>query len=267
MNGQYAIIQYAENPERLEFVNIGVVIFVPAGRGVYAKFSDSPRRVNKAFGVNLGQHYSVLVESFASRICHDFSDWEHHSNLDRFIANRSGKVRLSPLRSMLVKDPEPALEKLFDRLVKEEEVHHKRKRVDYKLRSLFRFENVENLLDKPEKIQIKNFSLKPDYGYQNGAYNYIKAVSLHGEPNEALHKISEYAIKGKLIASDEPLIEPKKLIVVGDSADQESSVVDDIGNVLQNHDVGFYPLENASPLLEDIRLNASLHRLGDEVDS
>jgi Protein of unknown function (DUF3037) len=260
MKGQYSLIQYAENPERLEFVNIGVVIFVPFGKGVYSKFSDSPRRVNKAFGVSLGVHYKVLIQSFESRIRNDFEDSAQHSKLEYFASNRSGKIRLSPLRSMLVKEPESALEDLYNSLVNDVDVSPKRKRVDYKLRDLFRFEKIEQLLDRPEKIQIKHFSLQPDYGYQNGSYNYIKAVSLHGEPNEALHKISEYAIKGRLIAADEPLLHRKKLIVVGDGSDQKPSVVEDIGSVLMNHEVEFYSLDNASSLLEDIKKNAAIHQ-------
>ena len=255
MKGHYSLVQYAETPERLEFINIGVIVFVDDGERVYFQFSDSPNRVKKAFGVSLGKHYDLLIDSLQSRVRDDFSNWKNTSDIERFVVNRSGKVRLTPLRSILLKDPDADVKSLFERLVTEGEVHHRRRRADHKLKALFRFEQVERLLGKPEKIQLKHFSLQPDYGYQNGSYNYIKAVSLHGEPDDALGKVSGYAVKGRWLANDQPLTNRKQLIVIGDSEGQEEDVVLEIRQVLKNHEVQFYPLNQISPLLNDIKKN------------
>lgn len=268
MKGYYSLIQYADNPDRFEFINIGVAIFVAEGdERVYSKFDDSARRINKVFGVSLGEHYGVLVESIRSRIADEFFRWEDPSQLELFVLNRSGQVRFTPLRTALFNDPQQDVEHLYDQLVSTAGIGQRRRRVDYKLKELFQLEQVERLLDRPEKIQIRTFSLQPDYGFQNSAYNYIKAVSLHGEPDVALERVSEYAIKGRLLAAEHPvivtesrpLVGHQRLIVVGDNTEQLPEVVEEIKAVLSNHSVGFFPLDNAYPLIDDIKKNYELH--------
>ncbi|MEK7265722.1 MAG: DUF3037 domain-containing protein [Pseudomonadota bacterium] len=269
MKSAYSLIQYAEDPQRLEFVNIGVVIFDEAG--VHMKFADSPIRINKVFRVSLGDHYNILVEALESRIRKEAPKLRESINLEMFIANRSGNLRLTPLRSLLVREPARDLQKLFERLVDDGGIRQRRRRVDTKLRQLFRFEQVESYLDKPEKISIKSFTLDPDYGYQNGAYNFIKAVSLHGEPNHALDKVSDYAVRGKMLSESEPLlnlggrslVRSQRLVIVGDNSEQLPDVVAEISKVLDQHNVIFHAMDNMGPLLNDIRKNNELHRLID----
>ena len=49
--GYFSLVQYSEIPERAEFVNIGVILFASALPHVLSKFSQRPRRAEKAFGV------------------------------------------------------------------------------------------------------------------------------------------------------------------------------------------------------------------------
>jgi Protein of unknown function (DUF3037) len=43
--GYYAILQFSPKPERLEFLNVGVVLFVPERNFVGVRFSKSLKRV------------------------------------------------------------------------------------------------------------------------------------------------------------------------------------------------------------------------------
>lgn len=111
--GYFSIVQYSENPERIEFVNIGIVLFSPFSPRVMMRFSESPRRVERVFGVSLGAHFQLLKQSLEHRLSHDFGgDWGREQ-IEKFIALRSGKVRLAPARSVLVDDAELTLSRLF----------------------------------------------------------------------------------------------------------------------------------------------------------
>ena len=255
--GYFSIVQYSEHPERLEFVNIGVVIFHHGISHVSFKLSDNPKRINSTYGVNMGAHYKYLKNWIESKLVNDFSvDMPSTKKLDVFTSMRAGKVRMSPAKSLFVEDVSKDINDLFNSLV--EPVINKpkrRRRADLKLKKLLKFEEVEDLLDNPEPVTLKNFSISPEYGYQNGSYNLIKSVSLHGDPDKALDKVSNYAVRGRILSNFYSLIDPKKLVVVGDDEGQDEDVVEEIDTILSSHDVSFYPMSKVSPLVTDIKKN------------
>lgn len=259
--GYFSIVQYSEHPERLEFVNIGVVIFHSEISHVSFKLSEDAKRINSAYGINMGAHYKYLKNWIESKLVNDFSaSMPDIEKLNAFMSMRAGKVRMSPARSMFVQNVSKDIDELFASFVEPLKRNPKRRRAaNLKLRKLLKFEKVEDLLDNPEPVNLKNFSIKPDYGYQNGRYNLIKSVSLHGEPDSALDKVSNYAVRGKILFDHNPLINPKKLVVVGDDEDQDEDVVEEINNILSSHDVLFYPMSKVSPLVNDIKQNLVNH--------
>ncbi|MCA9071459.1 MAG: DUF3037 domain-containing protein, partial [Planctomycetaceae bacterium] len=115
--GYYSLVQYAEFPERAEYVNIGVVLFADARPYVFIKFSESARRAERAFNVHLGNHFRHLQASMKSRLRVEFGEGWNKESIEKFASMRSGKIRLSPLRSVLSREPEEVLDGLFERLV------------------------------------------------------------------------------------------------------------------------------------------------------
>lgn len=255
--GYFSIVQYSEHPERLEFVNIGVVIFHNDTSHVSFKVSEKPNRINSAYGVNMGAHYKYLKNWIEAKLVNDFSGgMPSIEKLNAFMSMRAGKLRMSPAKSIFIQDLNRDIDELFDTLVEPLKSKSKRKgRADIKLKKLFKFAEVEGLLEKPEPVNLKNFSINPDYGYQNGNYNFIKSVSLHGDPDKALDKVSNYAVRGKILYEHFSLIEPKRLVVVGDDEGQDDDVVDEISSIMSNHAVSFYPMSKVSPLVTDIKKN------------
>lgn len=259
--GYFSLVQYSEIPERAEFVNIGVIVFASAS--VFVKFSQRPRRAERTFGVYLGDHFQHLKESMEDRLRYEFGNGWDKEKIEKFIALRSGKVRLSPIRSVLVKDPEELVQQLFDKLVGEVARAPRGQRVSTKLAQAFRANGVEDFLVKPDPVQLSGgVKIEVPFAYQNGAFNLIDAVSLSGAPDKALDRVSPRMIEGELLYQESALAQPARLVVVGDDADaQESDFVNMISEQMARHHVRFYTLHEIEPLVSDIRRNYVLHNV------
>lgn len=251
--GYYSIIQFSEFPERLEFVNIGIVVFSDFEPKVTYRFVESARKVNKAFNLSLGAHFKYLKKSIESRLTNDFSDHWHEEELNKFISLRSGKVRMTPLKSLLIEEFSNTLDELFDLLVGDEKPKPRKVRPKTKLKNALRSENVEYLLDlKPAQHRLSSgLTIKPDYGYQNGKYNLIKAVSLGGDTDEALERVAGLAWEGKWLL--EETRNSKLLNIVGDIAGQKKVFIDAIRNQMAENKVPFFSFDEVPALAKDIR--------------
>lgn len=253
--GYYSIIQYSEVPERLEFVNIGVVVFSEDEPRVTYRFVTSAKKINKTFNLSLGAHFGYLKKSIESRLENEFSNRWGEEELNRFIALRSGKVRMTPLKSLLIEELSNTVDELFELLVGEDKPKQRRLRSKTRLKNAFREENVEYLLDdKPEPHRLSTgLTVKPDYGYQNGKYNLIKAVSLNGDTDEALERVAGLAWEGKWLTEETG--NTKLLNVVGDITDQEDVFIKAIRNQMFENKVPFYSFDDVPALAKDIRKN------------
>jgi hypothetical protein len=257
LQGYYSLVQYTEYPERNEFVNIGVVLFAGTSPRVLVKFSSSARRAEKAFNVYLGVHYQYLQESLQDRLLSEFEGAWRKEQIDKFIALRSGKMRLSPRRSILVRDPKTSLEELFGQLVSDVPHRLRGTRVSTKLKNKFTLGGVDSLLEKPEPIHLaQGITIKAPYAYQNGAYNMINAVSLQNEPDKAIEKASTYAVEGEWLYESSATDNQKRLVVVGDVSGQKQNFISALSEMMERHEVMFYSMDNLELLMTDIRKNA-----------
>ena len=256
--GYFSLIQYSEYPERNEFVNIGIVLFSNVVPHVLVKFSENPIRIRKAFGVHLGKHFDLLKQSLSDRIQSEFCSSWNKQLIDKFIGLRSGKIRLSAPKSVLSSDPRALIDDLFEQLVQPFNQREPIQKVQSKLKRRFSEMGVENLLQKPDPVSLpQGVVVRAQYAYQNGAYNMINAISLRDDPNEALKAAGKQAIEGRWLSEFNS--KPRKLIVVGDLEGQQSNFVHAIKEMMESHNVGFYPLSDIDPLANDIRKNVSNH--------
>ncbi|WP_235984440.1 DUF3037 domain-containing protein [Mesorhizobium neociceri] len=259
--GYYSLVQYSEFPERAEFVNIGVILFASAEPYVLAKFSQRPRRAEKAFNVHLGNHFKFLQESMESRIKLEFGSGWSKERIEQFVALRSGKVRLSPVRSILVKNPVELIEDLFQRLVGDVPNVRRGQRPSTKLAHAFKMCGVDKLLLKPEPVHLPGgVKIEAPFAYQNGSFNLIDAVSLAGDPDKALNRASPHMIEGELLYQETALANRKQLVVIGDEGDsQDSAFLDMVSAQMERHHVRFYTIDQIEPLVRDIRENYAIH--------
>lgn len=261
--GYFSLVQYAEIPERAEYVNIGVVLFADVKPYVFAKFSQSARRAQRVFNVNLGSHFRNLQDSMNSRLHVEFGTGWTKQAIESFVTMRSGKMRLSPIRSVLTKDPEEVLEDLFQRLVGDDYRVKRGQRASSKIRDVFKLFGVDKLLMKPEPVYLSGgVKIDAPFAYQNGSFNLIEAMSLAGDPDAVLSRASPHMIEGELLYQQTALADRKRLIVVGDEADKlDRSFLEMMESQMERHKVRFYTIDAIAPLVQDIRENFTAHGL------
>jgi len=256
--GYYSLLQYAERPDRAEFVNIGLLLITNDRKHIRIRMSKSARRVERVFKVRLDSSFGELKKSMERRIKHEFSGGRGSAieDVERFISLRADKVRLSPLRSVLAVDPDQVLQQLFSDLVGEEPKQERGPQVRSKLRKAFENRGVVEMLDNPEPIDLpQGIRIEAPYGYQNCSYNLINPVSLRSK-SEAVKNAGEYALEGLWLYEFTKNKSPKRLVVVGDLDEQPSEFVSSIKDAMEKNDVRFYILDQIDPLIEDIKRNA-----------
>lgn len=257
--GYFSIIQYSEHPERAEYINIGVVLFAMEAPYVLCKFGERPKRIKSAFNVNPGVHFDLLQNSLKSRLQSEFREGWKRENIDRFISQRSGKIRLFPLRSILINDARTDLNNVFSDLVGEVRSKPRKQRANVKLASKLKEYGVDGLLERPSPVLLSGgIKIEAPFGYQNGAFNLLQGLSLGDEPDKALSKASPHMIEGNLLFSQ--TLHEKRLVVVADDAEMhDESFISLLSSQMEQHKVRFYTMADLQPLVSDIRMNYALH--------
>lgn len=260
--GFYALLQFSAVPERFEFVNIGVALFLPHKREVLCRFSNGLRRVERLFGKQPEGYFNVLKVDFQSRLSQlKIANFEA---LEKFANSRANKIRIAKLLPILVeRDPNIEIDELFNLLVGNDEIGPKRRRVASVLRDKFHEAGIEPFLDKPDPIKLpQGVVIDAPYAYQNGAYNLIDPVRLSGASADGLAQASERAVKGQwLWQTSRNEGRAKQLVVVGDFSSTDGSFRSAVGQMMKEHSVRLYDLEEVAPLVDDIRKHAQIHRV------
>ncbi|MGV0818447.1 DUF3037 domain-containing protein [Martelella sp. AMO21009] len=257
--GYFSIIQYSDNPERAEYINIGVALFARTPPYVLCKFGERPKRIKSAFNVSPGVHFELLQNSLKSRLLSEFGEGWQLDNINTFILQRSGKIRLLPLRSVLIRDAKMDLQEIFSDLVGDLPFKKRRQRVNTKLASKLKEYGVDGLLEKPSPVLLSGgIKIEAPYGYQNGAFNLIQGLSLGTEPDKALSKASPHMIEGNILFT-ETLREKRLVVVADDSEMHDDSFISLLSSQMDSHCVRFYTMDDLQPLVMDIRRNYASH--------
>lgn len=255
--GFYSVVQYVPFPERFEFMNVGVVVLAPAINRVEVRFAPDYSRIAKIFGKFDRAQLKSALDSLARRLQHDFGVgyWSVDA-LHRFVEMRSGNVQMSSPLSILL-DDDPA--EISDRLLKEMVIARPKRLRASTATSQFKRHlanaRVLDLVDtSPDPIVLpQGVQIRVPYGYQNGSYNLIDPIRLAGPVEEALKNASSRAIEGQWLAEHSAQSKPKRLVVVGDLSDQPERFASDLKDVMRNHEVRFYEMDDMDELIEDIR--------------
>ena len=257
--GYFSIIQYSEHPERAEYINIGVVLFAAEAPCVFCKFGERPKRIKSAFNVNPGVHFELLQNSLYIRLFSEFGNGWRREDIERFISQRSGKIRLFPLRSVLVSDARVDLNRIFSELVGDISSKPRKQRANAKLASKLKEFGVDALLERPEPVFLEGgIKIEAPFGYQNGSFNLLQGLSLGDDPDKALSKASPAMIEGSLLFSQ--TLQEKRLVVVADDAEvHDESFISLLSSQMEQHKVHFYTMADLQPLVTDIRTNYALH--------
>lgn len=262
--GFYALLQYGPAPERYEFVNIGVALFVPEQKHVGVRFSRTQRRVEKLFGRQSKGLLDALKAGLARRLETDFSERFDIGRFEAFAKTRANKVRVANILPILVDDSKADLDELFEELVGEEKPARRLPRIGLELTRRFEHAGVAKYLEKrPHPIHLpQGIKIEAPYGYRNGALNLIDPVRLSGDVSDALGQASKRAIESQWLRQySQEQGNPTELVVVCDFSGQRKPFVHGIKELMAERHVKFYDMQQLDPLLEEIRTNAAHLRL------
>lgn len=260
--GKYALIQFCPAPERMEFVNIGVMLIVPEIGYIGVKISKSNARVERLFGKQARHHVGFLKESFENRLRHEFSSNFNDEVFHSFSRKRANEIRVSPIQSILISDdPDRSLESLFSELVGRDLEQKREPRIRRKLKEALARHRVEHYLDRPEEISLPEYGLKisAPYGYQNGCYNLLDGIRISENISDGLREVGKKSIEGNLLWKHYENLGDvcKRLVVVGDFSNQSNEFYHAVDEQFHDANMKLYRLDNLRPLLDDIERNVA----------
>lgn len=259
----YSVLQFSPFPERFEFVNIGVLLYVPAARFIGIKLSKSNRRIEKLFGPQQDGYIDFVKESFEQRLRLELAKGLDREQLSAFGLNRANNIRMSKLLPIVAENPEAAVQNLFNDLVGDEVVIKRQPRVAALLKRRFEKEGVAHYVqERPEPVQLQGqgVTISAPFGYQNGAFNLIAPIRLGGETGDALREAGKRALEGQMLAEHNRKSDvQRRLVVVGEFSKQPSSFVNTVSDLMDRHSVRFFDLREIDPLIADIKHNALYH--------
>lgn len=261
-NGYYAIIQYSPVPERLEFLNIGMLLVVGAQNYVGIKFSSGMSRIERLFGKQSKTYLDAVKASLHFRLSEELSRNTSIEYLSEFSQKRANGIRLSAFMPIAVSDANEELKLLFRELVGEDEPVRREPRIRRKLRDCFLKNGVEHYLQDPDPIDLPEYGIRVDvpFGYQNGCYNLIDGMRLSVAPGDSLREAGKRAMEGALIWKHfESASNQRRLVIVGDFAKQTPEFYKAVRDQLEESKVKLYRLDDLNPLVADIKENATLH--------
>lgn len=261
--GKYALVQFCPVPERMEFLNIGIVLIVPELEYVGVKLARSNARIDRVFGKQPNSYMDDVKKSFEHRLLHEFSGRFDEDRISDFARRRANDIRISSIQPVMVDNPAIDLESLFLELVGKEEPISREPRIRQKLKEAFVMNGVESLLEKPDDIELPEYALKINapYAYQNGCYNLVDGMRFSEKHSDGFSVAGKKAMQGNLLWKhfERNEAERKRLIVVGDFSRQSNEFYHAVEEQMQSANVRLYRLDKLHPLLEDIKSNALLH--------
>lgn len=259
--GKYALVQYCPVPERLEFLNIGLVLIIPEIDYVGIRFARGHSRIDKVFGRQSKFYLEVVKYSFESRLRSELTRSPNGIGFDEFAQKRANDIRVTRLLPVQISDIEADFERIFNDLVGEDDPIVREPRVRQKLREAFRRHRVEQFLDIPDDVELPEYGLKVSvpYGYQNGCYNLIDGMRVPANVSEGLREAGKRSMEGGLIWRHFEQGQCKRLVVVGDFSKQPNAFYNAVKEQFEASNVRLHRLDDLSPLLKDILDNAEEH--------
>lgn len=258
----YALVQYSAHPERMEFVNVGVALFVPESGFVGVRFADGVGRVERLFGKQPKPYLDALKDGLERRLHAQFSRGVSASSFEDFAEKRANELRVSKPMPVSVDDPQRVLSELFKELVGEERPKAREPRVAKRLHEAFEKAGVVHYLDPRPEVDLPEYGVKVSvpFGYQNGCYNLVDAMRLPRSVQEGMREAGKRAMEGNLVWRHYAnQASPKRLVVVGDFSHQTNEFFHAVSEQMDQAHVKLHRLDDLRPLLRDIEQNAKLH--------
>jgi hypothetical protein len=233
---------------------------MPDQEEVKVVLTDNAHRVKKLFDSQNAQDFKNMSKAFAQRIEHEFLIAPSLKHLDYFSQSRANLFRLTPFLPIIVLDLDEDAKKLYSDIMGEAAPQRRQPPAKVKLTAAFEKFGVRELLDvDPEPVIVPGLKhpVRADFGYQNGAYNLIDAVSFARVGNE-FDVFSKAVIEAQLVHD----FSDKKFTIVAELSNDRRDLFNRLEDQLGKVGARVFQLDQLENLVSDISQQAKLHLRG-----
>jgi hypothetical protein len=193
----YHVVRYTPNLVRDEWVNIGILLFDPAGGRILQRLVEEPAefaRVRRLHPNADEELLRCLSEYFSSQSSAANGNAGPQGYVTRLEQTLSTTVQLSPQRGLLTDDLEAELDRLYHdhvELPRQRSIEDLSSRYGIRARAsqIFRGTGIWPRLER--RLRVDEFTypgdpLRLDYGYRrNGTRGFVQTLSLSRDPGQA----------------------------------------------------------------------------------
>lgn len=192
-NYQYQILRYNPDVVAEEFINVGIVFFVPEERRLISRIIENSSRLNIL--------YHGIDTKFVNRLLRNIDKWlntkgkelldqlnhKEYSNIDSItnsiLPPNDSSLRFSDVRSGITLNINQTFEEMFTRFISKFEKKHKSLSKDdnkawNEYRKVFKKYSIDKRLKKPDvKVKTEFSEFEFPHGWKNGRWNFYKPIS------------------------------------------------------------------------------------------
>ncbi len=185
---QFTLLRYVHNVSTEEFVNIGVLLWMPEAKKLYYNISDQYSRFSDFFDGFEGSGYKYMLRSLRNRV-KEISESEtlklfnHLSDiLPEILLRESGCMQWSSEMFGITDDAAQEVKNIFADMIARHEVHNERKRrteahLARDMAEKFRQGGIEKELTRGVEIATHEYAYKFEFGWQNGVKQVLEPIS------------------------------------------------------------------------------------------
>jgi hypothetical protein len=260
MRGFFSVVQFCPDLDRGECANVGVVLVVPQVDFLEVRLSEDNEGPKQRFGKDAydDARLTVAKKGIEGRLRHEGKDWTGPEDLQQFGKREGNNLVLTTPKVILVENPRPELDELYQRLV-HVEPQRRRRQPKPDLRTAFEQKLFGVPLIKDIEVEIPEYGkLEVPYAYQNGVLNLVRPEGFPIDEASATAKANDLAVKGHLIyRHPRDQGRRQKLIVVGGfDASAPEALKHRIDFVLKEHDARLVREDHIDEFVEEVRREA-----------
>lgn len=201
---QYQILRYYPDVVAEEFINLGIVFFIPEERKLISKILENSSRLRSL--------YPGIDAKFVNKLLRNIDKWlntkgkelldqldhKDYSSIDSIthsiLSPNDSSLRFSDVRSGITLTMDQTFEDMFIRYVsKFEKKHESHSQDDHKAwteyKKVFEKYSIEKRIKKPEiKLKTAFSEIEFDHGWKNGRWNFYKPISFDLATEENIRK-------------------------------------------------------------------------------
>jgi hypothetical protein len=204
---QYLILRYVHNASTEEFVNIGILMWLPEQGRLLHDISEKYTRLSNFFEGFDGANYRNMIRHLKAKLRGaEEQTYDRIQSVDQLVdaifPRDPSCFQWSSAMGGVTPDPEQRLRKIFDRIVDRHVGRHERTRRDEKdiYQNLIARLQQRHLVDRLERdvpVKGEHFDYTFKLGWQNGKPQYLEPISFdYTKGGELIEKA--YAWSGRL---------------------------------------------------------------------